>query len=146
MTFLLLKACIEVLLWIFTYSCASLIMLTNEIRLPSFETLHLSLYLVGTCLIYSFFVYPFFLNPLRDIPRAHWSVAFPYVGSIWISYRRYRQRNNITTYDAHQKHGEVVRLGYKELSINCVYNGIRTVYGGGWEKTDYYAKKYACYG
>lgn len=39
---------------------------------------------------------------------------------------------------AHDKYGPVVRLGPREISINCVDDGIRIVYGKGFEKTGFY--------
>ena len=33
----------------------------------------------------------------------------------------------------------MVRLGPNEISVNCVDGGIRTIYGGGYEKGDWYA-------
>ena len=39
---------------------------------------------------------------------------------------------------AHQKHGPIIRLGPNEISVNQVDGGIRTVYGGGFEKGEWY--------
>ena len=97
-------------------------------------------------LIYSLLIHPFFLSPLRRIPSAHWSVSLPHVGSLWILYQRFKCRNNAVTYRAHQQHGEIVRLGYNEISVNCVDNGIRTIYAGGWEKHEWYPRLFAGFG
>lgn len=95
---------------------------------------------------YHFFVYPFFLSPLRHVPRAHWSVPIPYIGSLWILYHRYKSRNNVATYIAHQGHGPVVRLADNEISINCYEGGLRTVYAGGWEKHEWYPRQFSNFG
>ena len=94
--------------------------------------------------IYKFIIFPIFIHPLNDIPSAHWSV--PLFGDTWILYQRFRSRNNATTLAAHQKYGEVVRLGRNELSVSCVDNGIKTIYGGGWEKHAWYPQLFASYG
>ncbi|KAL8687113.1 MAG: hypothetical protein Q9218_006625 [Villophora microphyllina] len=39
---------------------------------------------------------------------------------------------------AHLRYGPIVRLGPKEVSINCVDGGLRTVYAGGFEKPYFY--------
>ncbi|ETN43299.1 uncharacterized protein HMPREF1541_02458 [Cyphellophora europaea CBS 101466] len=94
--------------------------------------------------IYLSVIFPIFLHPLRHIPAAHWSI--PLFGDCWILYQRFRSRNNAVTYAAHLKHGEVVRLGRNELSVNCVDNGIKTIYGGGFEKHAWYPQQFASYG
>ena len=94
--------------------------------------------------IYKYIVHPIFLHPLSHIPSAHWSI--PVFGDVWITWQRYRDRNNAVTYAAHLKRGTVVRMGANELSVNCVENGIRTIYGGGWEKHAWYPQRFASYG
>lgn len=100
-------------------------------------------YAVVLWLVYQIFVYPLFLSPLRHVPRAHWSVPFPYVGSLWILYQRFHSRNNAITAQAHRKYGPVVRLGDNEISVNCYEGGIKTVYAGGWEKHEWYPRQFA---
>ena len=41
-------------------------------------------------------------------------------------------------YEALRSKGPVVRLGPNELLVNIVDGGIRTVHGGGFEKTQWY--------
>ncbi|RMD44553.1 hypothetical protein DV735_g576, partial [Chaetothyriales sp. CBS 134920] len=101
-------------------------------------------WVVAIVAVYRLIIYPLFLHPLRHIPSAHWSV--PVFGDAWILYQRFWSRNNATTYKAHLEHGEVVRLGWNELSINCVDDGIKTIYGGGWEKHPWYPQQFASYG
>ncbi|PYH72103.1 cytochrome P450 [Aspergillus vadensis CBS 113365] len=85
--------------------------------------------------LYHFIIYPSFLSPLAKIPNAH--PLAPYT-SLWILWARYRIRENNTVLQAHQQHGEVVRLAPNEVSINCVNDGIKTVYGKGFEKPPFY--------
>ncbi|KAI1625687.1 unspecific monooxygenase [Exophiala viscosa] len=94
--------------------------------------------------LYKFIVQPLCFHPLRHIPSAHWSI--PIFGDLWITYQRYRERNNTVTYAAHVKYGSVVRMGASELSVNCVDNGIKTIYAGGWEKHAWYPQRFGSYG
>ncbi|KAK5073055.1 hypothetical protein LTR64_000536 [Lithohypha guttulata] len=96
-------------------------------------------------LTYHIFIYPFFISPLRHIPRAHWTVPIPYIGSLWILHQRFRSRNNATTAQAHH-HGPVVRLADNEISVNCYEGGIKTIYAGGWEKHEWYPRQFANFG
>jgi hypothetical protein len=113
-----------------------------EIPFPLLPTLALA----GTFCwaVYTLIVFPLFLHPLRHIPSAHWSI--PLFGDTWILYQRWRCRNNAITLAAHQRYGEVVRLGRNELSVNCVDHGIKTVYGQGWEKHAWYPRQFASHG
>ncbi|KEF55058.1 uncharacterized protein A1O9_08711 [Exophiala aquamarina CBS 119918] len=99
---------------------------------------------LGIFIVYKFILQPLLFHPLRHIPSAHWSI--PIFGDSWITWQRYKERNNAVTYAAHLKHGTVVRMGANELSVNCVENGIRTIYAGGWEKHAWYPQRFASYG
>lgn len=81
-------------------------------------------------------LYPAFFSPLAKIPNAHPLAAFT---SAWITWIRFKDIENSTVHAAHKRHGAVVRLGPSELSINCVDDGIKTVYGKGFEKTSFYS-------
>ena len=98
--------------------------------------------LVGVC-IYKFIWLPGFFSPLAKIPNAH--PTAPY-SPIWILWARYRERELTTIHEAHEKHGPIVRLGPTELSVNCVDQGIRTIYAGGFEKHDWYPNIFENYG
>lgn len=52
----------------------------------------------------------------------------------------------MSIFAAHQKYGSIVRLGPNELSVNCVDNGIKTIYGGGFEKSHWYTNLFLNYG
>jgi hypothetical protein len=94
--------------------------------------------------LFKLVVHPLLFHPLRHIPAAHWSI--PIFGDLWITYQRYMERNNAVTYQAHLKHGAVVRMGANELSVNCVENGIKTIYAGGYEKHAWYPQRFGSYG
>ena len=94
-------------------------------------------------LFYKCLLFPAFLSPLSGIPNAHFSSSF---SPLWILWKRYRGKENRSIFAAHQKHGSIVRLGPNELSVNCVDNGIRTIYGGGFEKSRWYTNIFVNYG
>jgi hypothetical protein len=95
-----------------------------------------------TLLIISAFVlvrhvlYPAFFSPVAKIPNAHPLAAFT---SAWITWIRFFNVENRTVQEAHKRHGSVVRLGPSELSVNCVDDGIKTIYGKGFEKIPFYS-------
>jgi hypothetical protein len=86
-------------------------------------------------LLYRCLVYPYWLSPLAKIPHAHWTSPFvPW----WILWKRYRQQELLVASEAHRRLGPIVRLGPKDLSISCYDGGIRTIYGGGFDKPAYF--------
>ncbi|PNS16656.1 Isotrichodermin C-15 hydroxylase [Sphaceloma murrayae] len=87
-------------------------------------------------LLYRFILYPVLISPLSRIPTAHWSSPFC---PLWLLHLRRRGSPNATIHALHQLHGPLLRLAPNEISVNCVDGGIRTVYGGGYEKDDWYA-------
>jgi hypothetical protein len=93
-------------------------------------------WLLIVTLIYKFVIYPAFISPLQQIPSAHWSAPF---SSTWILWIRYTNRENREVHAAHLENGPVVRLGPNEISVNTVDGGLRTIYGGGFEKGDWYS-------
>jgi len=46
---------------------------------------------------------------------------------------------NRTVQDAHKRLGEVIRIGPSEISVNCVDDGIKIIYGRGFEKIPIYS-------
>ncbi|KAJ9632143.1 hypothetical protein H2203_000545 [Taxawa tesnikishii (nom. ined.)] len=94
-------------------------------------------------IVYRFMIYPAFVSPLSKIPPAHHTAA---ISPAWILWKRYSGNENVTVHAAHARFGPLVRLGPSEISVNCVDGGIRTVYGGGYEKGDWYSKMFANYG
>ncbi|KAI7784343.1 cytochrome p450 [Diaporthe eres] len=95
-----------------------------------------ALFLLCIPATYRYLVYPIVASPLRKIPPAHWSAP---ISPLWILYTRRRRNENATIHALHQRLGPLVRLGPNEISVNCVDGGIRTIYGGSYEKGDWYA-------
>jgi len=91
---------------------------------------------------FNYILCPAFLSPLAKIPNAHFSSPF---SSLWILWIRFRRRENRTLFACHERLGPIIRLGPKELSVNCV-DGVRTIYGGGYEKHDWYTNIFDNYG
>ena len=110
------------------------IMLSISLLITSFFLAHLS---------YRYVIYPIFISSLAKVPNAHWSSP---ISPIWILLKRYGERENRTIHAAHSKHGDLVRLGPNEVSIACVENGIKTVYGGGFEKWSWYPNLFVNHG
>lgn len=94
-------------------------------------------------LLYKYVLYPVFFSPLSKIPNAHPTAP---ISPLWIIWKRFRGQNNQTIHAAHERLGPIVRLGPSEISINCVEGGIKTVYGGGFEKHDWYPRVFGSYG
>jgi hypothetical protein len=86
--------------------------------------------------VYKLLVYPVLISPLSKVPNAHWSAS---ISSAWILWVRFTNHENRELHGAHLEKGPVVRLGPNEISVNCVGGGIRSVYGGGFEKCDWYS-------
>lgn len=93
--------------------------------------------------IYKFIVHPAFISPLSKIPNAHWSASF---STLWIHNCRRLEKETFVTHEAHERLGPVVRLAPDVISVNNVDGGIRTVYGGGFEKGDWYKNVFNNYG
>lgn len=100
------------------------------------STFAATILLLSAVAAYKLIIYPAFISPLAKIPTANRLASFT---SAWILWIRYTQKENRTVRAAHDKYGPVVRLGPREISINCVDDGIRIVYGKGFEKTGFYS-------
>ncbi|KAJ5493609.1 hypothetical protein N7463_009696 [Penicillium fimorum] len=85
-------------------------------------------------LIYNHVIKPYFLSPLSSIPNAH--LTSP-LSSYWIDRKRSTGTEVLAIYALHQKHGPIVRLGPKELSVNSIH-GLRIIYTGAFEKHSFY--------
>jgi unspecific monooxygenase len=73
---------------------------------------------------------------LSEIPNAHFSTPYSRCWLLWLKAtgREHRGRDA-----AHKRFGPVIRIGPKELSVNCIENGVRTIYGGDFEKAAWYS-------
>ena len=92
-----------------------------------------------SCLLYKYFLYPAFHSPLAKIPNAHFTSS---LSSLWILWKRYTNQESRAIHAAHVKHGDIVRLGPNEVSVSSVDEGVRTVYGGGYEKWSWYPNQF----
>ncbi len=95
----------------------------------------LAFVVLTTFTLFKFIIHPTFLSPLAKIPNAHWSAP---ISPLWILWTRYQCRENRDVHAAHLKHGSVIRLAPNELSVNDL-GSLRTVYGGGFEKGQWYS-------
>ncbi|KAL9124358.1 MAG: hypothetical protein Q9217_006308 [Psora testacea] len=93
--------------------------------------------------LWVYIILPTFLSPLSKIPNAHFTSSF---NPFWILWKRYREQENTTIHAAHEKYGKIVRLGPNEVSVASVDDGIRTVYGGGFDKWPWYPNQFDNYG
>ena len=103
-------------------------------------SVYLSLFLLAA-LFLCYFIYPTFFSPLSKIPAAH-PLAL-YTG-LWILLKRYNQLENKTLHSAHQKLGPVILVGPNEISVNST-DGLKTIYGGNFEKHVWYANVFKNY-
>ena len=88
-----------------------------------------------TTLFWRLVISPLFFSPLSRIPAAN---SLAKVSSAWILWARYHGHANQKIKEAHEKHGEIVRLSPTELSVNCIDGGVKTIYGGGFDKHSWY--------
>jgi hypothetical protein len=68
---------------------------------------------------------------LKDIPNAHFSVPY---SRLWLLLMKWNKRENRTRTRLHQRLGPVVRIGPREVSVNCIDDGIRIIYGAKFNK------------
>lgn len=94
----------------------------------------IGIYFVLFSLLYKLLIHPYFLSPLSRIPNAHPTSPLT---SLWITRKRLAGIQNKTLLSLHQRHGSVVRLGPKELSVNSL-SGLRTIYTGDFPKHAWY--------
>lgn len=86
-------------------------------------------------ILYKYFLFPLCLSSLSKIPNAHFTSAF---SPCWILWQRFKEEEIHVIHAAHQKHGPIVRLGPRDISVNCVDGGLRTIYTGNFEKPGWY--------
>lgn len=101
-----------------------------------------SILAAAICLTYKLLIQPLFVSPLSKIPSAHPSA---HISPFWIYYVRYNNTENQVLYELHKKKGPILRLAPNELSINCYEQGLKTVYTGGFEKTEFYFRRFSNY-
>jgi hypothetical protein len=99
--------------------------------------------LLAASAIYRLIIFPLFVSKLSKIPAAHPSCHF---ASFWIWYHRFSETENRTIQRLHSEKGPILRIGPNELSVNCYEEGIKTIYGAGFDKTEFYPRRFANYG
>ncbi|KAF2264315.1 cytochrome P450 [Lojkania enalia] len=87
-------------------------------------------------LIYHFIIHPVLVSPLSRIPNAHPTSS---ISPLWILWKRFRFEDAVAVHTAHEAKGPVVRLGPREISINCVKEGVRIVYAPAFDKSPWYS-------
>ena len=110
--------------------------LGSEISAASVNRLVLS-GVVAVCafVVFHLVIHPSLLSPLAKIPSAHWSSSYV---SWWIIWKRYQEQELACVKEAHRRSGPIIRLGPTDVSISSYEDGIRMVYGGGFEKPAYF--------
>jgi hypothetical protein len=68
---------------------------------------------------------------LKDIPNAHFSVPY---SRLWLLSIRWRKLENRSRIHLHRRLGPVVRIGPRDVSVNCIDDGIRTIYSSKFDK------------
>ena len=90
--------------------------------------------LIFLWVIYQYLIYPAFISPLSKIPNAHPTSSFL---PIWIWWKRRIGYETRSVFAAHQRHGPIVRLGPKEVSVASL-DGLRRIYAAGFERDPWY--------
>jgi hypothetical protein len=95
----------------------------------------------GVTVLYQFIVYPLLLSPVANVPAVH---PLAKLSSLYILWIRFWDNENAIFFAAHQKYGQVIRLGPHELSVNCVDDGIKTIYGNNFDRHSFYCVYQDC--
>jgi hypothetical protein len=111
--------------------------------MPSFNIPLLAICGALSLAIYKCLIHPLFLSPLSKIPAAH---PTSHVSPIWIYYIRYKNIENQTIHELHKQKGPILRTAPNQLSVNCYEGGLKTIYTGGFHKTDFYHNRFINYG
>lgn len=82
-----------------------------------------------------FIFYPLFLSPVASVPAVHPLAKLSSLYMLWV---RFWDNENAIVFAAHQEHGRVIRLGPHELSVNCVDDGLKTIYGKNFDRHFFY--------
>ena len=75
-------------------------------------------------------------SPLASVPNAHWSAPF---SSVWITHLRHSILENRTLLYLHRQLGPIIRLSPHEISVCAIEGGVKSVFGGGYEKGEWYS-------
>ena len=72
-----------------------------------------------------------YASPLAAVPNAHFLAPF---SNCWLLWAMYRDQESLQRLKAHRRHGPFIRLGPDEVGIDCIDNGVKTVYGGNFDR------------
>jgi hypothetical protein len=89
---------------------------------------------VGFALLVSWIIASIHRNhnsSLKDIPNAHFSV--PYT-RLWLLSLRWRNMEHCSRIYLHRRLGPVIRIGPRDVSVNCIDDGVRTIYSRRFDK------------
>ncbi|KAJ5745048.1 hypothetical protein N7533_009918 [Penicillium manginii] len=89
---------------------------------------------VGFALLLSWVISSIYRNhssSLKDIPNAHFSA--PYT-RLWLLSLRWRNMEHRTRIHLHRRLGPVIRIGPRDVSVNCIDDGVRTIYSSKFDK------------
>lgn len=81
--------------------------------------------------IYQFFLFPKFISSLSSVPPIHWSAKFSSIYSLYVRYKGTELSNLV---EAHKKHGPLVQVGPRDVSVNCYQDGVLKIYDAGFGK------------
>lgn len=68
---------------------------------------------------------------LKGVPNAHFLVPY---SRLWLLSLRWRKKENRTRTRLHRRLGPVIRIGPREVSVNCIDDGVRTIYSSKFDK------------
>lgn len=92
---------------------------------------------------FRYIVQPALLSPLSKLPKAHWSSPFTtvFVDKQYINAGNRRRIHRVQR--AHQRHGDIVRIGPKEISVNSA-DAVQQIYTSDcFEKSPWYQVEFA---
>jgi cytochrome P450 len=97
--------------------------------------LHLALLvaLVLAFLFWRYLLYPAFISPLSKIPTAHPIVS---ILPIWLWWKERKGCQARSIFEAHQRHGPVVRVGPNEVHLASL-DGLRVAFNSGFDRSDW---------
>ena len=78
--------------------------------------------------------YEAFFGPLSKIPNAHVTAS---ISSTWLMWIKWKQTENRTMRDLHNRLGPVLRVGPNEINVNCYENGLQVISGAKFLKSEW---------
>jgi hypothetical protein len=81
------------------------------------------------------FINMFTSQSLSAISNAYFTALY---SGYWLTWPKYNESEHRVRHAAHKKYGPVIRPGPSEICINCIEDGLQTVYGA-FEKTSWYS-------